>query len=244
MKRILLVDDSGKSYLVTPGQRLETNLGVFEIPISWRPGQVLRSHLSRRGVLLMPGIRDYVERMRRPTRIPHFEDIGYILAHAGLGEDQIVVEAGTGSGCTAIYFSVAVGSGRVITFERRLDVYEVARENVAGFGCENVEILQKDLAEKPPDLKANLFFLDLASPSSFVELAYASLEPGGTVAIYAPFMEEGVACLRILKSLGAQRSGLTEIVRREYENVSAGTRPRTTQTVHTGYLVLGRYVSI
>lgn len=240
-RKYLVIDERGKKYLVERPSTLETDLGVFEIDGAARPGDALRSHLGRRALMLNPTLRDYVERMPRVTRIPHFEDIGYVLAFSGLRDGQTVLDAGTGSGCCALYFSQAVGpSGKVISFETRKDAYDVSLRNIRGFGCQNVQLVNSDFGQKEEELKGDLVFLDLGNPSRFLELAVSSLNPGGTIAIYVPFLEEGALCLREIKRLGCGESRMTEIQRRDYESLPAGTRPRTTQTVHTGYLVLGR----
>jgi tRNA (adenine57-N1/adenine58-N1)-methyltransferase len=179
--------------------------------------------------------------MARPTRILHTEDIGFILAMAGLREGQTVIEAGTGSGSSAIYFSQAVGSrGKVISFERREDIHGVALENIRGFGCDNIQLVEGDIAEKLGDRECDLLFLDLARPQSYLELAKASVKAGGHIMVYAPFLEDGSGSFRRLIDLGFLEVRLTEVHRREFEAVAGGTRPRTAQTVHTGYILTGR----
>jgi tRNA A58 N-methylase Trm61 len=89
-------------------------------------------------------------------------------------------------------------------------------------------------------MTGNLVFLDLASPSDYLELASRSLDPGGLIAAHVAFLEEASRCLVKLKELDLEDASMTEIIRRDYEVKRSGTRPRPTQTVHTGYIVLGR----
>jgi len=240
-RRLLLVDERGTKHLVLQGDRLQTDIGILNLPRSASPGTVLRSHLGRTAFLLEPGVRDYVERMPRPTSIPYFEDIGFMLAIAGLRRGQTVVEAGTGSGACALYFSQAVGpGGKVHSFEIRTGIHQIAVGNVKGFGCRNVELVNGDVRNMPRDLRADLFFLDLASPSRYIDLAHGSMKPGGLMCAYAPFVEEGARCVRKLKACGCFEVRMVELTHRDYEVSSHGTRPRTTQTVHTGYLAFAR----
>ncbi len=240
-RRYMLLEDRGKRHLVLPGEKLGTDRGIFTIPEEIEDGMTVSSHLGHRATLLVPDIRSYVEAMRRPTRILHAEDMGYILAIAGMREGQTVIEAGTGSGSSAIYFSQAVGSrGKVISFETREDIHEIAEDNLKGFGCTNVELVRGDVRDMPGDLTSELFFLDLARPSEYLELARSSTKPGGLVVVYAAFLEDGSGCYRDLADLGFLEVRLTEIHRREFQVVAGGTRPRTSQTVHTGYILSAR----
>jgi len=242
MGKFVLVDDRGKKHLVEAGAKVATDRGIYKVPEEVRGGIRIESHSGNPGVVVSPSVTAYVGKMERPTRIPHFEDIGYILAQAGLREGQTVIEAGTGSGACALFFSQAVGeAGRVISFERRDDILQVARRNIAGFGCDNIELVHADLMSKPDDLRGNLVFLDLASPSEYLELASQSADRGGLIAAHVAFIEEASRCLVKLKDLDLEEATMTEIVRRDYEVKRSGTRPRPTQTVHTGYIVFARY---
>ncbi len=239
--RFLLIDHRGKKYLTQGDRGLETDLGIYQIPRDPETPLSIESHLGHPAVLVEPSLRDYVERMDRPTRTLHFEDIGYIITRTGLRQGQTAVEAGTGSGCSTLFLSRAVGpSGRVISFERRPSIHRTAADNIEGFGCRNVELVNSDLAEMDRALTGHLFLLDLARPSKYVESAFRCLVPGGFLVAYAPFIEEARDCLVALTETGAMEPEMCELVKREYETRKGGTRPRTTQTVHTGYMVLGR----
>ncbi len=239
--KLLLIDERNTKHLVEPGSKLETDLGIFDIPAAVAPGTSVRSHLGALGLLIRPTIRDYVEKMRRVTSIPHYEDIGYVIAVSGLRDGHTVVEAGTGNGACALYFAQAVSpNGRVVSFEIRDDLHRVALDNVEGFGCRNIDLMNDDVRNRPESLRADLFFLDLAHPSKYIAVALASLVPGGSIAIYTPFVEEGSECVRNLRDSGAMEIRMVEVPRREFEVLDAGTRPKTTQTVHSGYLVMGR----
>jgi tRNA (adenine57-N1/adenine58-N1)-methyltransferase len=242
MCKFMLVDDRGRRHLVEAGVKLDTDRGIYNVPDDVKNGICIESHSGNPGFIISPSLTAYVAKMERPTRIPHFEDIGYVLAQAGLREGQTVIEAGTGSGACALFFSQAVGeAGRVISFERREDILQAAKRNIAGFGCENIELVSADLRTKPDDLTGNLVFLDLASPSEYLALASRSVDRGGAIAAHVAFLEEASRCLVELEELGLEEATMTEIIRRDYEVKRSGTRPRPTQTVYTGYIVLGRY---
>ena len=239
MPFIMLIDEKGRKHLVRPGGKFESDLGIYQVPDE--AGTTIESHMGSPARVVLPSLSDYVRKMERPTRIPHFEDIGYILAQAGLRQGQTVIEAGTGSGACALYFSQATGpGGRVVSFDRREDILQAAGRNIEGFGSRNIELVAGDIRDKPVDLMGDLVFLDLASPSEYLELAGQSINPGGLVAAHVPFIEEASRCIIGLGELGLGEVVMTEVNRRDYEVLRSGTRPVPTQTVHTAFLVLGR----
>ena len=240
---LLLIDQRGKKYLVKGGQTLQTDLGVFKIPPATEIPAFVESHMGKGGVVLEPSVRDYVECMDRRTSIPGEKDIGLVLAHTGIRTGDKVLEAGTGSGASAIYFSEAVGpDGVVYSYELREDIYSVAKSNIEGFGCSNVRLFNADLTDAPEDLLVDLVFLDLLSPSQYLEHVVNLLRPGGFFAAFCPFVEDAAQCFRVLRRLGMGELEVVSPTAIRIQVLPHGTRPRTTQNVHTGYLVFGRKI--
>ncbi len=240
---LLLIDQRGKKYLVKGGQTLQTDLGVFQIPPATEIPAFVESHMGKGGVVLEPSVRDYVECMDRRTSIPGEKDIGLVLAHTGIRTGDKVLEAGTGSGASAIYFSEAVGpDGVVYSYELREDIYSVAKSNIEGFGCSNVRLFNADLTDAPQDLSVDLVFLDLLSPSQYLEQVVNLLRPGGFFAAFCPFVEDAAQCFRGLRRLGMGELEVVSPTAIRIQVLPHGTRPRTTQNVHTGYLVFGRKI--
>lgn len=238
----ILIDEKGKKYRADP-EDLHTNWGYIkkeDIQTS-QEGQTLKTHLGREFKVIKPNINDYIDLMNRRCSIILPKDLGIITAYAGLGSGQSVVEAGSGSGATALYFGNVVGStGQVTSYEIRKDFASIAQENIRGFGIENVEIKCQDIKEGIDEEEVDLVFLDLPRPWDVVETAVKSLKVGGYLAAYNPFMEQMLILHKVLKKHGFSNLITVECILREIEVKNKGARPKTRMIGHTGYLTFGR----
>ncbi|EMA49045.1 MULTISPECIES: methyltransferase domain-containing protein [Halococcus] len=252
MTAVLLVTDD-REYLREPGETLETDLGVLDVPDDVEPGEALETHL---------GTEFRVRELRGPDLFNHFDrtgapmmprDIGLIAGHTGVATGDCVLDAGTGTGVLAAYLARAGAS--VVTYEQDPEFADVARENMALAGVAGAE--SEDEAESTPepgsaavragdvldeldDLSGfDLVTLDTADAPAVVEHAPELLVPGGFLAVYSPFVEDSRAVVE-----SAREAGLAvetyETIQREMDFDERGTRPSTAGVGHTGYLVFGR----
>ena len=252
MTAVLLVTDD-REYLREPGDRLETDLGVLDVPEDVEPGETLETHL---------GTEFRVRELRGPDLFHHFErtgapmmprDIGLIAGHTGVAAGDRVLDAGTGTGVLAAYLARAGAS--VVTYEQDAEFADVARENMALAGVDGAEsedgaaaaagpgsatVRTGDVLDALDDLSGfDLVTLDTEDAPSVVEHAADLLVSGGFLAVYSPFVEDSRAVVE-----SAREAGLAvetyETIQREMDFDERGTRPSTAGVGHTGYLVFGR----
>jgi tRNA (adenine57-N1/adenine58-N1)-methyltransferase len=125
---ILLVRED-REYLREPGDVLETDLGVLEIPENPTPGEVLRTHLGTGFTVRELRGPDFARHFRRSGAPMLPRDIGLVIGHTGVGAGDRVLDAGTGTGVLAAYLG-RLGAD-VLTYERDPEAAAVARENMA-----------------------------------------------------------------------------------------------------------------
>ncbi|EMA51843.1 methyltransferase domain-containing protein [Halococcus thailandensis] len=244
MTAVLLVGE-GREYLREPGAKLETDLGVLDVPTDASSGDVLETHL---------GTEFEVRELRGPDLFNHFErtgapmlprDIGLVMGHTGVAAGDQVLDAGTGTGVLAAALG-RVGAS-VLTYEQDSEFAAIARENMTLAGVEagttggSVDVRAGDVLDELDDLdrRFDLLTLDTADAPAVVEHAPDLLVPGGFVAIYSPFVESMRETVETLDAVGMD-ADTYETIQREMDVDERGTRPSTAGVGHTGYLIFAR----
>lgn len=239
---ILLVHEN-REYLLAPGETLETDLGVLEVPDNVATGDTVETHL---------GTEFTARALRGPDLFAHFErtgapmmprDIGLVMGHTGVAGGDRVLDAGTGTGVLSAYLARA--GATVCTYETNPDFAEVARENMAMAGVEeSVDVRTGDVTDALDELCAgdpfDLLTLDTSDAPSVVRRAPELLVPGGFVGAYVPFVEGTRDVVESARSAGLQEIETYETIQRTMDIDDRGTRPSTAGVGHTGYLVFAR----
>ncbi|MEF8783785.1 MAG: methyltransferase domain-containing protein [Haloarculaceae archaeon] len=232
-----------REYLLSPGERLETDLGILEVPEDTSPGDVIETHLGtpfRVRQLRGPDLFHHLERTGAPM-MPR--DIGLVVGHTGVGTDDRVLDAGTGTGVLAAYLG-RIGAD-VVTYERDGEFADVARENMATAGVADLVDVRKgdicgDIDELVDSGGFDVLTLDTEDAPAVVERAPDLLVTGGFVAVYSPFVEATREVVETAREVGLADVEALETIQREMDIDDRGSRPSTAGVGHTGYLTFGR----
>ena len=238
----LLVHDD-REYLRAPGDELQTDLGVLDVPEDAEPGDVLETHLGEEFV---------VRRLRGPDLFNHFErtgapmlprDIGLVVGHTGVAAGDRVLDAGTGTGVLSAYLGRLHAD--VVTYEVDAEFADVARENMRLAGVDDrVDVRTGDLTEHLDAVAADgpfdVITLDTGDAPAVVERAPDLLADGGHVAVYSPFVENSRETVQAAREVGLRDVDTFETIQREMDFGERGSRPSTAGVGHTGYLTFAR----
>ncbi|MFC4405388.1 methyltransferase domain-containing protein [Haloarchaeobius iranensis] len=239
MSVVLVHDD--REYLVAPGDELQTDLGVLEVPEDPEPGTVLETHLGEPFT---------VRALRGPDLFSHFErtgapmmprDIGLVMGETGVGQGDRVLDAGTGTGVLSAYLARA--GATVTTFEQDPEFADVARENMRLAGVDDrVDVRSGDVRPHLDDLgNFDVITLDTGDAADVVARAPGLLESGGFVAVYSPFVEQTRAAAEAAREAGLSGVTTYETIQRQMQFDDRGSRPSTRGVGHTGYLTFARH---
>lgn len=237
---ILLVHGT-REHLLAPGEELQSDLGILEVPEDVEPGQTLETHLGEEFVVREP---------RGPDLFNHFErtgapmmprDVGLIVGHTGAARGDRVLDAGTGTGVLSAYLGRI--DAAVTTYERKADFADVARKNMELAGVEDtVDVRTGDITDHLGDLSGfDLLTLDTENAPEIVEHAPDLLVSGGYVAVYSPFVENSRASVRAAREGGLTDIETFETIQRQMDFGERGSRPSTAGVGHTAYLTFARY---
>jgi len=228
------------------GAKLETHRGIVLhddlIGKSW--GTQVFSHMGAPFFLVQPSLADLLTNITRTTQILYPKDIGFILVTMGVGPGQKVLEAGTGSGSMTTALAYAVGNeGRVISYEVKQDVQNLAQKNLSRYGlASRVDFKLRDIQEGFDETDADSFFLDVKNPWDYIHLVRAALKPGGFLSCLIPTFNQVEKFLTALRLTHFSFFDVCEILLRYYKPEPARLRPTDRMVAHTGFLVFARRI--
>ncbi|MDS0258010.1 methyltransferase domain-containing protein [Haloarcula sp. S1CR25-12] len=229
-----------REYLLSPGERFESDLGILEVPEDVAPGDVVETHL---------GTAFTVRRLRGPDLFTHLErtgapmmprDVGLVVGKTGVAAGDRVLDAGTGTGILSSYMG-RLGAD-VVTYEIDPDFAEVARGNmdIAGV-ADAVEVRTGDVTDDLDELSGfDVVTLDTEDAPTVVERAPTLLSRGGSLAVYSPFVENTREVVAAAREVGLDDIETLDTIQREMDFDDRGSRPSTGGVGHTGYLTFAR----
>ena len=245
---ILLRRTSRESWLLplVAGSQTVAGAGVVDLTeiVGKSPG-VRFSWTGREYRVLRPSLSDLLAHLHRRAQIVTPKDAMYLLYLSGVSPGRTVVEAGSGSGALTIVLAHAVGpQGRVISYDRRTDFSNVARQNVLSAGlADRVEFRVQDVeSEGFNERNVDSIVLDLPQPWNVLPAARSALVPGGYVAAYTPTYNQLEQTVRAARAEKFAEIRSVELIERALHVGEGGTRPEFEMLGHTGFLTGARRV--
>lgn len=242
----MLVAEGGKQFIfkLQPGLTFQSHQGVIPhldlIGRAW--GASVQTHLGHPLHFFRPTLRDILLLIKRRSQIIFPKDIGYILLRLSVAPGSRVLEAGTGSGALTTALAWAVGpTGQVISYDRRQDMQDLARQNLDQVGLlDRVRLVQGDAEQGFDSQDVESVFLDLPAPHLYLDQARGCMLNGGTIGAIVPTANQVSDLLAALQARPFVNIDACEIWLRYYKNVPERLRPVDRMVAHTGYLVFAR----
>jgi tRNA (adenine57-N1/adenine58-N1)-methyltransferase len=266
-----LTDPKGRRHLVVlqPGRSFHTHRGVIahDDLIGLPEGSIVTSSGGTQYLALRPLLADYTLSMGRGAAVVYPKDAAQIVAMADIFPGAAVLEAGAGSGALSCWLLRAVGeAGVVVSFERRADFADIARQNVTRFFGGPHPAWRLHVRDLPTDLPADLLgdwpgdmpggqptaaypgregfdrvVLDMLAPWEHVASAAGALIPGGVVCCYVATVTQLSRTVETLRGHGgfAEPNAWESLVRGWHVDGLA-VRPEHRMVGHTGFLVTAR----
>ena len=202
---------------------------------------------------------------RLPTRLPELiagmkrraqtigsKDAGVLIARHGIGADDIVLEAGLGSGGLSMHLARVIGpNGHLITVE--------PREEHASVGLENLQTLSHCMVEFPnhshidgriEDVveeinkfadQVDAILLDLPEHPPAIKAVAPLLKVGARISCYCPVSSQLENAWIACEEAGLHVEWAGEIIERQWGKASrGGVRPVNGPFGHTAFLLLAQ----
>lgn len=252
--QVQLTDPKGRQNLVVlqPGKSFHTHRGslAHDDLIGCPEGSVVRSSGGTPYVALRPLLADFTIAMTRGAAVVYPKDAAQIIAMADIFPGARVLEAGAGSGALSCWLLRAVGeAGLLVSYERRADFADIARQNVERFfgGPHPAwQLRAGDLAGMAAatggaDDPFDRVVLDLVAPWEYADTGAQVLIPGGVICCYVSTVTQLSRTVEAIREQGSfDEPAAWESLTRGWHVDGLAVRPDHRMIGHTGFLVTAR----
>jgi len=245
---VLFYFNHSKKWLmkISKKESFHTHIGVIKHSdaIGKEYGSRLITNKDKYIYLLKPTMFDYVMKIQHGTQIVYPKDIGYIIARAGIGSGQKILEIGTGSGSlTSFVASVVKPRGHVYTFDVNKNFMAIAEKNIKKAGVSKY-VTQHNFdikTEKKIPLKdMDVALIDLGDPWTVIPKVRQMLKGSGSIFAICPTMNQLEKLTMALVENEFTDIESTEHILRTIEAREGRTRHSFQGIGHTTYLCFAR----
>jgi len=247
---VLFFFNHSKKWLmkISKKESLHTHIGVIKHSdvIGKEYGSRVHTNKDKYVYLLKPTMYDYVMKIQHGTQIVYPKDIGYIIARAGIGSGQKILEIGTGSGSlTSFIASIVKPRGHVYTFDVNENFMKIAEKNIKRAGVSKyVTQCNLDLktTKRIPLKDIDVALIDLGDPWTVIPQVRKMLKGSGSVFAICPTMNQLEKLTMALVENEFTDIESTEHILRTIEAREGKTRHSFQGIGHTTYLCFARKV--
>ena len=245
---VLFFFNSSKKWLVKISKKdaLHTHIGILKHvdAIGKEYGSKITTNKDKYVYLLKPTMYDYIMKIQHGTQIVYPKDLGYIVARAGIQNNQKIVEIGTGSASlTSFIASIVKPRGHVYTFDVDENFMKIAAKNLKKCGMEKY-VTQQNLdiktTKKLPVTDADVVLIDLGDPWTVIPQARQMLKGSGAIFAICPTMNQLEKLTIALVENEFTDIESTEHILRTIEAREGKTRHSFQGIGHTTYLCFAR----
>ncbi len=237
MREYILMLAKDDSILIEKGKKKNTKYGIIDGNVEY--GSIIEAR-GKKFVAVKPTFIDLLKKCRRAAQIVTPKDASQIVAITGLSQGWRCLDAGAGSGFLAIFIASIVGKkGRVVTYEKRKEFYDVAKHNIEKCGLRNIVIKNKDVRNFG-ERNLDLITFDMKDSVKLIGKAAKRLKYGGWLVIYSPHIEQQIEARNEMEKHGMNVYATIETIQRKWKSLYGYTHPEPSGILHTGFMTFGR----
>ena len=239
MQEYILLLNEKDSLLLRKGRVYNTEYGKIDLR-DVEFGDIIETKVTK-FIVVKPNAMDLLKKCKRGAQIVMPKDASQIVAITGLSYGWRCLDAGSGSGFLAIFIGNIVGKkGKVYTYEKRKEFYEIARKNIEMCGLSSVIKIKNEDVRKFRERNLDLITFDLKNAHELVAKARQHLKPGGWLVIYSPHIEEQIKAIEEMRKNNMLIYATIENMQRKWKSMYGYTHPEPSGILHTGFMTFGR----
>jgi tRNA (adenine57-N1/adenine58-N1)-methyltransferase catalytic subunit len=213
-------------------------------------GFITKEALTKTGeALLSSGMKCYVSeftfadkysKLKRGAQIILQKDAGLILAQTLVGRDDVVIDAGSGSGALTCFLAKYVK--HVHSCDVKPEHTKNSEKNARDLELDNITFYNHDVYAGFPISNAQLITLDVPQPHLCLDEAYKTLDSGCFLVCYVPCINQVHELVKAVKMEQFSVLKSVELIERHWKVTPRAVRPETNASLHTGFLVFLRRI--
>ncbi len=216
--------------------------GVFRKEDLLQTSGVITTNKGRDFQIFAAGFIDSYKGIKKYAQTIPLKDLGFILAETGINSDSIVVDAGAGSGASAIFF--ARYAKHVYTYDINDNSLEQTKTNIAYYAIKNITLEKADIYDHIPVKDVDMMLIDVPEPRRAIESINNSLKVGGFLVIYCPQITQAHEFVNALAQRGNYLHLKTvEMVERGWKIEGNIVRPKSLSNIHSAFLTIVRKIN-
>ncbi|MBW2989115.1 methyltransferase domain-containing protein [Candidatus Woesearchaeota archaeon] len=242
IKKILISEEGKMFYIKDISKDFHCQFGLVKAKdLRKKAGSEARTNTGKKLRVSEPSFIDCYKKIKRAPQIITRKDVGMIIAETGINKESKAVDAGAGSGALACF--LANICKEVTTYDVRKDFIKIVEGNKEFLNLGNLKIKNKDIYKGISERDVDLVTLDVPEPWKAIGAVKKALKAGGFLVSYSPTIPQVMDFIgKVNGDKGIMHLKTIEVIQREWEIDGRKVRPKTTQTVHTGFLSFCRKV--
>ncbi|MEM2509031.1 MAG: methyltransferase domain-containing protein [Candidatus Thermoplasmatota archaeon] len=239
MREYILLINSEDALLIEKGNIKNTKYGKIDAR-KIKEGDIVTTPMAK-FIAIKPNVIDLLTKCRRGSQVVLPKDACQIVAITGISYGWRCVDGGSGSGFLAIFLGNIVGKkGKVYTYEKRKEFYEIAKRNIEFCGMEKIVKIKNEDIKNFRERNLDLITLDMKNSHEIVGKAKKALKPGGWLVVYSPHIEGQISCLNEIRKNGFLIYSTIENIQRKWKSIGGYTHPEPSGILHTGFMTFAR----
>jgi tRNA (adenine57-N1/adenine58-N1)-methyltransferase catalytic subunit len=230
IKRVAIVD--GKKIYWDEGD-LHTSKGILK-EIDLKSKNHLTTHSFKPVIAYNANYIDKINKIKRGPQTLLPKDMAYILFHAGVDKETVVVDAGAGCGMVAI--CLARYAKKVVSYEVREDHIKICKKNMERLGVSNIELKNRDVYDGIEEENVDVLTLDLPEPW---RVPVDKLKNGARIIVYLPSITQ---VQEFCSETRLYVDKVIELLEREWYVFGKKVRPMSQMQGHTAFLIIARKI--
>jgi tRNA (adenine57-N1/adenine58-N1)-methyltransferase len=231
-ERVYFIEDISKDYHCSDGVFDKKDLNKKDVTI--------KSNTGKEFFIINAQFLDSYKGLKKSAQTIPLKDLGFIFSETGLDKNSIVIDSGTGSGGSSIFFAKHVK--KVYSFDISASNIEQAKNNALYLGIKNIVFKQLDIYNNTPNIAADLVLLDVPEPWSAILFAYKGLKSGGFLISYCPQITQTQAFVNKAIMTNFIHVKTVEINERDWKIEGLVVRPRSLSNIHSGFVSILRKI--